>query len=163
VYKRQVNGSVLNFNFIRSLSTNTASSATDTNSSLYSAGGLAVTKNAYIGNNIFVGGNLVVTGSTISTEGNLKIVGTETGTTVNLDVTKTVIECTDAGTVTIILPVLNTSYKGREYYIISYSGSMSIVPNGSNLLNGSNTTLTVASSAYSKFYIIGGDNGWWFF
>lgn len=158
-----VNGSVATFTQIRATSGNTSSSSTDTNSAISTAGGLSVTANANIGGNVTVGGNLVVVGSTISTQGSNKITGVETGTTVSLTVSNCAIECTNAGTVTVNLPPFSATYKGKEYYILSYSGSVILAPNGADFLNGVNSSIIISGVPYAKIYVLGIETGWWTF
>ncbi len=158
-----VNGAFGTFTQLRATSSNTSSSANDTNSAVSTAGGLSVAANANIGGNVTIGGNLVVVGSTISVQGTNKITGVENTATVTLDVTKCAVECSFAGTVTVNLPPFSTTYKGKEFYIVSYTGSMLIVPSGADLINGVNASINLGGAAGTKIYILGIESGWWTF
>ena len=160
---QNVNASLGNFTRVITSSGNTSSSASDPNASLVSSGGLSVASNANFGSNVYIGGNLIVGGSTITTQGSNKITGTETFTSINLDITKCAIECTYSGAVVVNLPAFSSGYKGKEYYIVSYSGSITLAPSGTDKLNGSNSALILSGAANTKIYVLGIESGWWTF
>ncbi len=160
---QDITGNTGSFLRVRGTSAATSSSSTDQNASIYAAGGASITANANIGGNVFVGGNLIVSGSTIAAQGSNKVTGVETATTVTLDVNKCAVECTNVGTVTVNLPAFTATFKGKEYYIISISGSVVLTPNGADLINGVNATISISGAPLSKIYILGVESGWWTF
>lgn len=160
---QDISGNTGSFLRVRGTSASTSSSSTDQNASIYAAGGASIAANANIGGNVFIGGNLIVSGSTIAAQGSNKITGVETATSVSLDVNKCAVELTNLGTVTVNLPAFTSTFKGKEYYVVSISGSVNLVPSGTNTINGVNTAISISGVPYSKIYIIGIESGWWTF
>lgn len=160
---QNVSASLGNFTRVVTSSVNTSSGASDSNASLVSSGGLSVATNANFGSNVYVGGNLIVSGSTVSTQGSNKITGVETNTTVSLNTLKCAIECNNTGAVLINLPAFSATYKGKEFFIVSFSGSITIAPAGSDTLNGVAASLVLSGSANTKISILGIESGWWTF
>lgn len=148
---------------VSTTSTSTSSSSTDTAASLSVAGGASIAANMNIGGNVLISGNLFVSGSTISTQGSNKITGLETGTTVTLNINKCAVECNNSGAITVNLPAFSVTYKGKEYYILktNTSSTVTISPNGTDLLNGVNSNIgPLGAGDRMNIYILGGETGW---